>query len=272
MTTEQTVSTEQTVLTERRGGVMLITLNRPTRLNALTDDMREELRGALREARVDSSVRAVVVTGAGRAFCSGAEMVARPLAEPGAPPAPRPIPRTARYAWLQDFHHVPVPVIGAINGVAAGAGLGLALACDLRVMAPDAYFYPAFVHRGLASDNGVSWTLTRLAGPSRALRWLWSGDRIPAEQAWQVGLADAVAAEGEGATLAEALVLADKLANGPTIALGIMKQQVYHAIEASFADQLVFEELTTARNSGTEDSREGVAAFRERREPRFQGR
>jgi 2-(1,2-epoxy-1,2-dihydrophenyl)acetyl-CoA isomerase len=232
--------------------------------------MREEIRVAVRESRNDSSIRAVVLTGAGRAFCSGAEIAAPPAAEPGSAPAPRPIARVPRYAWLQDFQSLPVPVIAAVNGAAAGAGMGLALACDVRVLAPEAFFYSAFAHRALAADNGVSWTLTQLVGPAKALRWLWNADRIPAEDALQAGLADEIATESSA--LDTALRLAERWANGPTIALGTIKQQVYHALETTFADQLIFEELSAARVSQTEDVREGATAFRERRDPAFKGR
>ncbi|MGD9895275.1 MAG: enoyl-CoA hydratase/isomerase family protein [Dehalococcoidia bacterium] len=268
MTTEQGVSTESTVLAERQDGVLLITLNRPNRLNALTDEMRGQLRDILRDARAAASVRAVVLTGAGRAFCSGAELSARPV-EPDGTPASRPPARLPRYGWLQDFSTLPVPVVAAVNGVAAGAGLGLALACDIRVVAPDAYFYSAFAHRALAADNGVSWTMTRLVGPAKTLRWLWNADRISADLALQSGLADVVPTEASA--LDEALRIAQGWANGPTVALGTIKQQVYHALESTFADQLVFEELTTARVSQTADVKEGAAAFREKREPQFKG-
>jgi 2-(1,2-epoxy-1,2-dihydrophenyl)acetyl-CoA isomerase len=270
MTTEPAEASGPDILAEHRKGVLLITLNRPQRLNALSEGMREGMRGFLREARGDAAVRAVVLTGAGRAFCSGADLVARPVGEPGGPPVVRAVPRIPRFAWLQDFHHVPVPVIAAVNGVAAGAGVGLALACDVRVMAADAYLYPAFVHRGLAADNGVAWTMARLAGPATTLRWLWNGERIPADVALQTRLADVVTEPGKA--LDEAMQLAQRWASGPTVAIGAIKQQVYRAIESSFADYLVFEELNVGRVSQTEDSREGVLAFRERREPRFQGR
>lgn len=269
MTIDQAVQTQPTVLTERRGNVLVMTLNRPDRLNAVTDEMREEIRVALREARADREVRAIILTGAGRAFCSGAELAARPAEGAPAPPSWA-VARVPRYGWLQDFQHVPVPVIAAVNGAAAGAGMGLALACDIRVMDPKAFFYSAFAHRALAADNGISWTLTKLVGPAKALRWLWNADRIPAAEALQSGLADHVSQEG--AALDEALALAEKWANGPTVALGVIKQQVYRALESTFADQLIFEEYTALRVGQTEDVREGVLAFREKRDPRFQGR
>jgi 2-(1,2-epoxy-1,2-dihydrophenyl)acetyl-CoA isomerase len=269
VTTEPMESDTSPVLTERRDSVLVITLNRPNRLNALTDEMREMLRTILREARAEAAVRAVVLTGAGRAFCSGAELSARPV-EPDGTPAPRPPARIPRYGWLQDFSTLPVPVVAAVNGVAAGAGLGLALACDIRVVAPDAYFYSAFAHRALAADNGVSWTMTRLVGPARTLRWLWNADRIPADVALQTGLADIVPTETSA--LDEGLRIAEQWANGPTVAFGTIKQQVYHALESTFADQLIYEELAAARVSQTEDVKEGAAAFREKRAPQFKGR
>jgi 2-(1,2-epoxy-1,2-dihydrophenyl)acetyl-CoA isomerase len=254
-----TPDTEQAVLSEQRDGVLLITLNRPARLNALTDEMRGALRDLLHGARADSTVRAIVLTGAGRAFCSGAELGGDRAAGSGDGRGGRPIPRVPRFAWLHDFREVPVPVVAAVNGVAAGAGMGLALACDVRVMARDTYLYPAFVHRGLGADNGVAWTLARLAGTSRALRWLWSGARIAADEALATGLADVVV--DAGTALDEALRLADTWARGPSLAIAAMKQQVYQAEELSFSRHLLVEEHHQARLSQTEDAREGVAAL-----------
>ena len=263
---------ERPVLAEQRDSVLIVTLNRPARLNALTDEMRAELQRLLREARADAAVRAVVLTGAGRAFCSGAELGGPAPADgqAGEGRATRPVPRAPRYSWFEEFHNVPVPVVAAVNGVAAGAGLGLALACDVRVLDRGATLYAAFVHRGLAADSGVSWMLTRLVGPAKALRYLWNGERITAEEALGAGLADHLADEGEA--LPEALRLADRWAQGPTLALGAIKQQVYHALEAPFAHQLLLEDYLQQRTSQTEDAREGIASFRERREPHFRGR
>lgn len=260
---------EPTILTERRDAVLIVTLNRPDRLNALTDDMRRRLSDILGELRTGGTVRAMVLTGAGRAFCSGADLrLPRPeLDETGEPIPER---RRSRYAWVEEFHQAPVPIVAAVNGPAAGAGMGLALACDVRVMAEGTFFLPAFAARGLAADTGVSWMLPRLAGSGRALRWLWNAERIPAAEAKEAGLVEAVVPDED--VLTEAIALADKWAHGATIAFGQIKRQVYASMTNSFAEQLLLEEDSQGYTRDTEDLKEGMTAFRERRDPEFRGR
>jgi 2-(1,2-epoxy-1,2-dihydrophenyl)acetyl-CoA isomerase len=215
--------TEPTILTERRDAVLIVTMNRAGRLNALTDEMRRTLSDILGEARTDGTVRAMVLTGAGRAFCSGADLRAPEpeVDESGEPIRERGRPR---YTWVEEFHQMPVPVVAAVNGPAAGAGMGLALACDVRVMAEGTFLLPAFAARGLTADTGVSWMLPRLAGTGRALRWLWDAERIPAADAKEAGLVEIVVPDD--VVLSEAIALAGKWAHGPTVALGQIKRQV----------------------------------------------
>jgi 2-(1,2-epoxy-1,2-dihydrophenyl)acetyl-CoA isomerase len=261
------VKGESPITIEQKESTLLITMNRPERLNALTDEMRVILRDTLRTTRDNASVRAVVLTGAGRAFCSGADL-SKPRAEATSDvPVDRPPPR---YKWLTYFHELPVPVIAAVNGPAVGAGFGLALACDQRVMGKSAFFFPAFSERGLAADNGVSWMLPRLVGPAQSMRWLWNADRIGSEESLKYGLADSIVDDGD--VLAEALALAAKWANGPTVAYGLIKEQVYGALVGTYENQLITEELHLAKTRASLDATEGVAAFREKRAPKFVGR
>lgn len=263
---------EGPLLVERQGGVLVVTLNRPDRLNALNDEMRVGLREVVEQLQFDGSVRAMVLTGEGRAFCSGADLSApvpsdgpARAAEGEAPPrAP------ARYLWLEAFQRAPVPIVGAINGAAAGSGLGLAMACDVRVIGREAFLYPAWTERGIAPDAGASWVMSRLAGPSRALRWILNADRIYGEEALANGLADEVVENDE--VRERAIELADRWAHGATIAFGVAKRHVWSALNSTYSEHLVLEDDLSGRIQGTEDQAEGRLAFRERRKPNFQGR
>ena len=261
--------TEETILSERRDAVLIVTLNRPDRLNALTDEMRRGLSDILGDLRTNGAARAMVLTGAGRAFCSGADLRA-PAPAVDAEGEPIPDRRRPRYAWVEEFHQVPVPIIAAVNGPAVGAGMGLALACDVRVMAEGTFLFPAFSARGLAADTGVSWMLPRLAGAARALKWMWNAERIPAATALEAGLAEAVVPDAD--VLPEALAMAERWANGPTVAFGQIKRQVYSSMTNTFAQQLLLEEDSQGYTRDTHDLKEGMTAFRERRDPEFRGR
>ncbi len=264
---------EGPLLVERQGAVLVVTLNRPDRMNALNDEMRVGVRDVVEQLQTDSSVRAMVLTGEGRAFCSGADLSAPTPPADGAP-APEadaaPARTPPRYLWLEAFQRAPVPIIGGINGAAAGSGLGLAMACDVRVMGREAFLYPAWTERGIAPDAGASWVMSRLAGPSRALRWMLNADRIYGEEAFANGLADEIVENDE--VRDKAIELADRWAHGATIAFGVAKRHVWSALNSTFADHLVLEDDLSLRIRGTEDSVEGRVAFRERRKPNFQGR
>jgi 2-(1,2-epoxy-1,2-dihydrophenyl)acetyl-CoA isomerase len=265
---------EGPLLVERQGPLLVVTLNRPDRMNALNDDMRVGLREVVEGLARDGSVRAMVLTGEGRGFCSGADLAAPAPAQEGdaaaasaeeAPPRDPP-----RYLWLEAFQRAPVPIVGGINGAAAGSGLGLAMACDVRVMGQDAFLYPAWTERGIAPDAGASWVMARLAGPSRALKWILNADRIGADEAFANGLADEVV---ETERVREASIeLASKWASGATIAFGVAKRHVWGALDSTFSDHLVLEDDLSLRIRGTEDAVEGRVAFRERRKPEFKGR
>jgi 2-(1,2-epoxy-1,2-dihydrophenyl)acetyl-CoA isomerase len=252
------------VETSRDGGVLTITLNRPDVLNAFNTAMHRALAGALRDARA-SEVRAVLLTGAGRGFCVGQD-----LTEFGEAPGDI-------AARLRESYHPNVlairalekPVIAAVNGAAAGAGLSIACVCDLRIAADTASFVPAFINIGLVPDSGGSYFVTRLLGPARAFEWMTSGRKLTAAEAHAWGLvSEVVEADSLAARAAER---AAQLAEMPTRGIGMTKRLLDHAVNASLEDQLEREAQLQAAATQTDDFKEGVSAFLEKRPPRFSG-
>lgn len=246
-------------------GVATVTLDRPDSLNALNTAMRGELRAALKAAGRDDAVRAVVLTGAGRAFCSGADL------RGGA--AERDFRRvlTEEYNPLVTaIRELPKPVIAAVNGVAAGAGVSIALACDLVYAAADARFLQAFVRIGLVPDSGSTRSLVRAVGRHRAAQLIFSGEPLSAAEAHAAGLVNEVVPAMELAATVRAA--AARLAAGPTRAIGYAKRLINQAEDALLADSLAMEASLQELAGRTEDHAEGVAAFGEKREPRFIGR
>jgi 2-(1,2-epoxy-1,2-dihydrophenyl)acetyl-CoA isomerase len=251
------------VILERRETVLTITLNRPDVLNAFDDAMHEALRGALAEA-ADSGVRAVVITGAGRGFCVGQDVAAFDGAG-----AIDDLLRRTYHQNILALRALRKPVIAAVNGAAAGAGLSLAAACDVRVAAHTAVFVPAFVNIGLVPDSGATHFLSRIMGSARALEWMLSGRRLTADQAHGLGLvSEVVAADGLAEHVAR---LAETLAELPTTAIGLHKRLFDEAPVRTLADQLELEARLQAEAAATHDFAEGIAAFRERRPPQFRG-
>jgi 2-(1,2-epoxy-1,2-dihydrophenyl)acetyl-CoA isomerase len=249
----------------RDGGVLTITLNRPDKLNALNGAMQAGLRGALKDA-VDPEVRAVVLTGAGRGFCVGQDL--GEFREGAGDVAER--LRSTFNPNVTALHSLEKPVIAAVNGVAAGAGLSLACACDIRIASDDATFVPAFVNIGLVPDTGGSWSVPHLLGPARAFEWMTSGRRLTAAEAHAWGLVNEVV-EAERLA-ARATEVAAGYAAMPTAGIGMTKRLFQRAATATFEEQLELEAQLQAAAGRTEDFREGVAAFLEKREPRFRGR
>jgi 2-(1,2-epoxy-1,2-dihydrophenyl)acetyl-CoA isomerase len=253
------------VETQRDGGVLTITLNRPDVLNAFNEAMHAGFRAALGEA-ADPDVRAVVLTGAGRGFSVGQDLnefrnVTGDVGER--------LRRTYNPSVLA-LRGLEKPVIAAVNGAAAGAGLSLACACDLRLAASSATFIPAFVNIGLVPDTGGTYFIVRLLGYARAFEWLCSGRRLSAPDAHAWGLLTEVVADGR--LSARAAEVASAFAALPTRAIGLTKRLLENAPLAKLSEQLELEaELQTAA-AESEDFREGVAAFLEKREPRFSGR
>ena len=249
----------------RDGAVLTITLNRPDVLNAFNRAMHEAFASALKEARRDD-VRAVVVTGAGRGFCVGQDLTE--FREDPGDIAGR----------LRGLYHPNVlalralekPVIAAVNGAAAGAGLSLACACDLRIASDQATFVPAFINIGLIPDSGGSYFVYHLLGSARAFEWLTSGRRLSAAEAHAWGLVSEVLEHDRLSTRAGEL--AASLAAMPTRGIGMTKRLLGHARTATLEEQLEREAQLQTAATKTDDFREGVAAFLEKREPRFTGR
>jgi 2-(1,2-epoxy-1,2-dihydrophenyl)acetyl-CoA isomerase len=252
------------VETSRDGGVLTITLNRPDVLNALNASMHQALGAALEEA-ADSSVRSVLLTGAGRGFCVGQDLTE--FREAAGDIASR----------LRDTYHPNIlairglekPVIAAVNGVAAGAGLSFACACDIRIAADSASFVPAFINVALVPDSGGTYFIAELLGYARAFEWMTSGRKLSATEAHGWGLvSEVVEADGLAARAAEVAV---QYAAMPTRGVGMTKRLFSEAARTRLEQQLELEaELQTAATQ-TNDFREGVAAFLEKREPRFTG-
>jgi 2-(1,2-epoxy-1,2-dihydrophenyl)acetyl-CoA isomerase len=251
------------VIQERRDAVLTITLNRPDVLNAFDEGMHEGLRLALAEAR-DPGVRAVVITGAGRGFCVGQDVAA--LTDPD---AIGDLLRRTYHRNVLALRALEKPVIAAVNGAAAGAGLALAAACDVRIAAHTAVFVPAFVNIGLVPDSGATYCLSRIMGPAQALEWMLSGRRLSADDAQRVGLvSEVVSADGFAEHAAH---VAETLAALPTAAIGLHKRLFDSAPLHTLEEQLELEARLQAEAAGTDDFAEGIAAFRERRPPRFRG-
>jgi 2-(1,2-epoxy-1,2-dihydrophenyl)acetyl-CoA isomerase len=250
--------------TSREGGVLTITLNRPDVLNAFNAAMHKNLAAALKEAR-GPDVRAVVITGAGRGFCVGQDLTE--FRE-----APGDIGSRLRATYHPNVLAVRAlekPVIAAVNGPAAGAGMSFACACDLRIAADSASFVPAFISIGLVPDSGGSYFVTRILGPARAFEWLTSGRKLTAAEAHAWGLVSEVVETD--ALMARTAEVAAQLAALPTRGIGMTKRLIDHALNATLEQQLEREaELQTAATQ-TEDFREGVAAFLEKRPPQFRG-
>jgi 2-(1,2-epoxy-1,2-dihydrophenyl)acetyl-CoA isomerase len=247
------------------GSVLTITLNRPDAYNAFTTSMHAALRAALEEAAA-ADVRAVVITGAGRGFCAGQDLTEfRDLDHDVGEHL-----EATYHPNVRAIRALEKPVIAAINGAAAGAGISLACVCDYRIAADNAIFVPGFIGIGLVPDSGGSYFIARLLGPARAFTWMTTNRRLTAAEAHAWGLVDEVV-EAE-ALLGRAGELAAAYAAAPTRGIALSKRLFDHAATATLDEQLALEaELQTAATK-SEDFREGVAAFLEKRPPRFTGR
>jgi len=250
--------------TQRDGGVLTITLNRPDVLNAFNAAMHEALRAALEEA-ADDAVRAVVLTGAGRGFCVGQDLTEF-----------RESPGDIGSRLRENYHpnvlairRLEKPVLAAVNGAAAGAGLSIACACDLRIAADSASFVPAFINIGLVPDSGGTYFITRLLGYARAFEWMTSGRKVTAAEAHAWGLvSEVVAADALAGRAAE---LAAEYAARPTRGVGMTKRLFSQALENTLEEQLELEAELQTSATQTDDFSEGVAAFLEKRDPKFTG-
>ena len=255
-----------TMLVDRApNGVVTLTLNRPERKNAMNTVMFNELLTVFREIDVSSTDRVLVITGAGDAFCSGAD-----LSDRGSDTRHS----LSRLHWVADIaltlHRIPKPVIAKVNGVAVGAGMNLALACDLIVASETARFSEIFARRGLSIDFGGSWLLPRLIGMHRAKELAFFADIISAKEAAELGLVNRVLPPGE----LDAFVndWAARLAAGPPVALSLTKRLLTNSFNMSMDEALEAEGMAQSVNTATEDTAEAIRAFLEKRDPKFKGR
>jgi 2-(1,2-epoxy-1,2-dihydrophenyl)acetyl-CoA isomerase len=263
--------TYKCLLYDVEDGVATLTLNRPERLNALGDTLREDLHDAVIHAAADPEVRVMIVTGAGKGFCAGGDVkamndgkergAARPLMDKVAP---------GRDRTVLALRDAPQPIIAAVNGAAAGAGMNLALACDIRLASSAAKFAQAFVKRGLHPDWGGTYFLPRVVGAAKACELIFTGEIIDAQEALRLGIVSAVHAPDELMPAAQAI--ARKIAAGPPIAIRLAKRAIYHSLDCDLRQALEFETYAQNICFETEDAREGISAFVEKRPPAFRGR
>jgi 2-(1,2-epoxy-1,2-dihydrophenyl)acetyl-CoA isomerase len=258
--------TDATIATTTADGVATITLDRPAALNALTIPMKRDVLAALRAAERDTAVRAVILTGAGRAFCAGQDLQER--LEPDPPSLGEEL-RERYNPIVRAMRSLSKPIIGAINGVAAGAGASLAFACDLRVAAESASFVLAFGRLGLIPDSGATWLLPRLVGPARASAMALLNEPLSAEEAERIGLVLKVV-PGES-LLEEARSVARKVVESAPIGVALTKRALNAAFDRDLEAALAYEAYLQDLAGRTRDHAEGIAAFTEKRPTRFSG-
>jgi enoyl-CoA hydratase/carnithine racemase len=274
MVTERMIDTGTGQLTcVVRDGVGIITLNRPEARNAFSMEMSAALRRMIPVCAQDPDVRALLFTGAGTAFCAGGD-----VKNMGDRRSPTDLTHDQRFRVMQERHHgsagairaLRKPTVAALPGAAAGAGLALALSCDIRIAATSAFAATGYSRVALSGDYGIAWLLTRAIGPSRARELMLTNERVSAERGAQLGLFNRVV--DEAALHTEAFALAKALAEGPAIAIGYMKDNLDEALSVTHAEAIDREAERLMRTQGTEDHKEAVRAFVDKRKPIFKGR
>ncbi len=270
LNTAQPAASAALVLETREGGVATLTLNRPERLNALNVELSTALAESLARVAEDPDVRVIVLTGAGRAFCAGGDLgVIRDARDRGAGRELEPLLRAGMQIVVR-MRTTPKPVIAAVNGPAAGAGMNLALACDIRIASEQSTFGQNFARVGLFPDYGGTYLLPRLVGASRAAEMFYTGEMIDAREAERLGLISRVVAADQLA--AETRALAERIAQAPPLAVRAIKRVLFGNDLAELERALEFEVRTQMQCFLSEDCGEGIRAFFEKRPPRFQGR
>jgi 2-(1,2-epoxy-1,2-dihydrophenyl)acetyl-CoA isomerase len=255
------------ILFEVADGVAIITLNRPDVRNAFDDAMAEELQAALKSAERDAAIRCLVLTGAGAGFCAGQDLSA--IRDRGEVSFRQHLQRTFN-PIVSRLASIEKPVVAAVNGAAAGAGFGIALACDFRYASENARFRMAFIGVGLAPDSGTSYFLPRAVGLGRALELAYTNDLVDAQTALALGLVNKVLPADQ--LMPATMELARRLAQGPTKGFGLTKRAMQHALHATLSQALEYEAQLQEAAGRSADHHEGVAAFLEKRRPEFQGR
>ncbi|WP_372517143.1 enoyl-CoA hydratase/isomerase family protein [Mycolicibacterium frederiksbergense] len=262
---------DEAISASRDGAVLHVTLDRPSRRNSLSHDMIDTIIATLTAAAYDDSLRAIAITGAGEDFCTGADWVATNSTgqRPRTGDLVRRIPHTA-HRIIELVATIQLPVVCAVRGWAVGLGCNLALAADFTVADTEATFWEPFINRGFAPDSGSTWLLPRLAGVARAKRMLLLGEKVTGSQAAEWGLIhSAVSTEELDGAVADLLT---RLAQGPTVAIGLTKQAIAYGQHATLSQSMNQELSNLELSCRTGDFKEGLAAFRERRDPDFQGR
>jgi 2-(1,2-epoxy-1,2-dihydrophenyl)acetyl-CoA isomerase len=259
-----------TVLVEVSGAVAVVTLNRPEGMNALTVEAKEALLAAVAAVGADDAVRAVVLTGSGRAFCVGQDLREHAALMASGDPAPLSTVKEHYNPIVSLIAAMPKPVIAAVNGTAAGAGLGIACACDFRIGATGSRYTTAFAGIGLTADSGLSWTLPRLVGSGRAGALLMLAEPFTAEQALEMGILNLCVAPEQ--VLVVATELAARLAAGPTAAYACIKESLAYAADASLVEALAKEDELQTRAGATADHAAAVQSFLAKTPPVFTGR
>lgn len=258
----------EAILYEVNEGVATITFNRPNKMNAFNGPLTTETIHALKQASRDKTVRAIIVTGSGRGFSAGQDL--DDMSDRGDDFSIATHLRTGFNRIITQLTTIEKPVVGAINGIAAGAGCGIALACDIRIMSDKASFMQAFSRVGLIPDSGSTWFLPRIVGYARAYEMAITADKIKADKALEWGMANDVVPHEQLMEVANAW--AQKLASGPTFAFGLTKRAMNRAMTSTLSEALEYEALLQDVAGGSEDNIEGVTAFLEKRAPQFKGR
>ena len=270
----------EAILYETRGPVAIITLNRPERLNAIGQAVREEVHAAVEAAQGDDSVRAAVITGAGKGFCSGADLSGGMARAAGGGGAALPLEAPGMSGkldedgwvgrWAKRFAHFDKPLIGAINGVAAGAGMSMALACDVRIGSTNARFKTVFVERNLSPDSGMSYFLPRIVGYSRAADLVMTSRAVNADEAYRIGLLDRVVEPD--ALIDAAVKMGEEMAQWPPLAIRMAKRVLQRNQDAELDDALRYESVALGfARRATNDTKESITSFAEKRKGVYTG-